>query len=89
MQFVIRIVNRGDVVPPAPQESGTTIRVRGAAMTEIRADELRAGDIVEYRGARHVICRIDRSDGAAWPVASDGTGWAIALGGEPVLVQRP
>jgi hypothetical protein len=57
-------------------------------MTEIHADELRRGDIVDYHGERHVICRIDRSDGAAWPVASDGTGWAIALGREPVLVQR-
>jgi hypothetical protein len=58
-------------------------------MTEIHADELRPGDIVDYHGERHVICRIDRSDGAAWPVASDGTGWAIALGREPLLVQRP
>ena len=57
-------------------------------MTEIHADELRAGDIVDYHGERHVICRIDRSNGAAWSVASDGTGWAIALGEEPVLVQR-
>lgn len=57
-------------------------------MTEIHADELRPGDIVEYHGERHLISRVDRSDGAAWPVASDGTGWAIALGGEPVLVQR-
>ena len=58
-------------------------------MIEIRADELRSGDIVEYHGERHVVLRIDRSDGAAWPVASDGTGWVIALGQEPVLVQRP
>ena len=57
-------------------------------MTEIHADELRPGDIVEYQGQRHVICRIDRSDGAAWPVASDGSGWAIALGRGPIRVQR-
>ena len=57
-------------------------------MTEIHADELRPGDIVDYHGQRHVICRIDRSDGAAWPVASDGSGWAIALGREPIRVQR-
>jgi hypothetical protein len=81
-------VNREDAVGPAPLEDGTSIRVRGTAMTEIHADELRPGDIVEYHGERHVICRIDRGDGAAWPVALDGTGWAIALGGEPVLVQR-
>jgi hypothetical protein len=58
-------------------------------MTEIHADELRPGDIVVYHGARHVICRIERSEGALWPVASDDTGWAIALGREPVLVRRP
>jgi hypothetical protein len=57
-------------------------------MTKIHADELRPGDIVEYHGVCHVVRRIDRSDGAAWPVASDGTGWAIALGREPVLVER-
>jgi hypothetical protein len=58
-------------------------------MIEIHADELRPGDIVDYHGERHVVWRIDQSDGAAWPVASDGAGWAIALGREPVLVQRP
>jgi hypothetical protein len=57
-------------------------------MTKIHADELRPGDIVEYHGQNHVICRVDRRDGAAWPVASDGTGWAIALGREFVLVER-
>lgn len=58
-------------------------------MTEIHADELRPGDIVDYHGQRYVVCRIDRRDGAAWPVASDGAGWAIALGREPIRVQRP
>lgn len=65
------------------------IRVRGTGMTKIHADELRSGDIVEYHGERHVVRRIVRSEGAAWPVASDGTGWVIALGRELVLVERP
>jgi hypothetical protein len=58
-------------------------------MTEIHADELRPGDIVEYHGERHVVCRVDRNAGASWPIASDDTGWAIALGEETVFVQRP
>ena len=57
-------------------------------MTKIHADEIRPGDIVEYHGQNHFICRVDRGDGAAWPVASDGTGWAIALGRELGLVER-
>ena len=58
-------------------------------MIEIRADELRSGDIVEYHGERHVVLRIDRSDGSRGGRSRDGTGWVIALGQEPVLVQRP
>jgi hypothetical protein len=58
-------------------------------MTAIHADELRPGDVVEYHGKRHVVSRIDRIDGAAWSVASDGAGWAIALGRELVFVERP
>ena len=58
-------------------------------MTAIHADELRPGDVFEYHGKRHVVSRIDRIDGAAWPIACDGDGWAIALGRELVLVERP
>jgi hypothetical protein len=58
-------------------------------MTAIHADELMPGDVVKYRGTRHVVSRIDRIEGAAWPIACDGTGWAIALGRELVLVDRP
>ena len=56
-------------------------------MTAIHADELRPGDAVDYHGQRRVVCRIHRTDRAAWPVASDDTGWAIALGRE-LLVHR-
>jgi hypothetical protein len=58
-------------------------------MTTIHADELRPGDVLDYHGQRRVVGRIHRSQGAAWPVASDDTGWAIALGRELVLVHRP
>jgi hypothetical protein len=58
-------------------------------MTAIHADELRPGDVVDYHGVHRVVCRIHRSQGAAWAVASDDTGWAIALGRELLLVQRP
>ena len=59
-----------------------------ASMTAIHADELRPGDVVEYHGKRHVVSRIDRIDGASWPIACDGRGWAMALGREFVLVER-
>jgi hypothetical protein len=57
-------------------------------MTSIHADELRPGEVVQYHGTSHVVSRIDRVDGAAWPIACDGTGWAIALGRELVFVER-
>jgi hypothetical protein len=57
-------------------------------MITIFADELRPGDVVDYHGRPHRVACIDRRDGWAWPVAFDGTGWAIALGRELVLVTR-
>ena len=54
----------------------------------IAAAQLRAGDIVEYGGARHLVAEIRRPSGGAWPVAVDGDGWAIALGGQLLLVER-
>jgi hypothetical protein len=55
----------------------------------IDADQVRAGDIVEYGGERHLVTEIRRPSGAAWPLACDGAGWAIALGAQPLDVQRP
>ena len=55
----------------------------------IRANNLRAGDIVEHAGERHLVTEIRRSAGAAWPVACDGAGWAIALGSQLLVVRRP
>jgi hypothetical protein len=57
-------------------------------MTTIHADELQPGDVVAYGGHRHVITKVEHCDGWAWPVAADGTGWAIALGHELIDVQR-
>jgi hypothetical protein len=57
-------------------------------MTTIRADELRPGDVVVYNGHHHTITRVDRRDGWAWPLAADGTGWAIALAHQLLKVHR-
>ncbi len=57
-------------------------------MTTIRTDELRAGDVVAYDGCNRRIARVDRLDGWAWPVATDDTGWAIALGRQVVAVHQ-
>jgi hypothetical protein len=54
-------------------------------MTSMRADELRPGDVIDYNGELHHICRVERREGWAWPIASDDTGWAIALGGDLVV----
>ena len=45
----------------------------------IHADELRPGDVVVYDGRHRRISHVSRQDGWSWPIAADGTGWAIAL----------
>jgi hypothetical protein len=57
-------------------------------MTTIHADELQAGDLIVYGGHRHLITGVEHAAGWAWPVAVDGTGWAIALGRQLVAVER-
>jgi hypothetical protein len=57
-------------------------------MTTIHANELQPGDVVVYGGNHHVITHVERQNGWAWPVAADGTGWAIALGRQLVEVLR-
>jgi hypothetical protein len=52
---------------------------RNAATTTIHADELRPGDVLEYDGCKHRIIDVVRNPGWSWPIARDGTGWAIAL----------
>ena len=57
-------------------------------MTTIHADELQPGDIVAYGGHQHLITAVEQLAGWAWPVAADGTGWAIALGHQLIDVER-
>jgi hypothetical protein len=57
-------------------------------MTTIHADDLRPGDVVRYDGGVHEITLVERREGWAWPVAADGTGWAIALGHHLINVDR-
>jgi hypothetical protein len=57
-------------------------------MTTIHAHEIRPGDLVVYDGHLHRITNVERGAGWSWPVAADGTGWAIALGQQLVDVER-
>jgi len=57
-------------------------------MTTIPADELQPGDVVLYGGRPHRITRVDRQAGWAWPVAVDGSGWAMALDHALIGVER-
>ncbi len=54
----------------------------------ISANQLRAGDVVDYGEGWHRITDVVRRVGGSWPIAVDGTGWAIALGDRPVTVSR-
>jgi hypothetical protein len=54
----------------------------------IAAEQLRAGDIVEYGGAPHLIAEIRRPCRAARPMAVDRHAWAIALGSQLLRVER-
>ena len=54
----------------------------------MQADELRPGDLLDYGGRPHRITDIVRRAGWAWPIALDGTGWAIALDRQPLIVWR-
>ena len=54
----------------------------------VRADELRAGDLLDHGGRPHRITDVVRGAGWSWPIAVDGTGWAIALDHHPVRVRR-
>ena len=66
--------------------SGTRLVIHGpehrrsvALKITLYADQIRPGDIIVYEGRRHRITDVVRWTGWAWPVAADGTGWAIAL----------
>ena len=57
-------------------------------MIEIHADELQPGDVIEccWTGTR--IALVDRRPGWLWPIATDDSGWAIALDHHVILVYR-
>jgi hypothetical protein len=57
-------------------------------MMIIHADEVQPGDVIEDHGTVHRITHVDRHDGWAWPVAFDGSGWAMALGHSLLHVDR-
>jgi len=59
-----------------------------AMKVRLYADEIRPGDIIEYEGRRHRISDVARRAGWAWPVATDGTGWAIALDHRLITASR-
>ena len=55
---------------------------------QIHASDLHPGDVIVYGPERRQLCCVEQRPGWAWPVASDGTGWAIALGDALVEVER-
>jgi len=57
-------------------------------MTTIHADELQPGDVLVWDGRNRTITDVDRRDGWAWPIAVDGTGWAIALSHQQIQIHR-
>jgi hypothetical protein len=72
--------------PGEPTRDVPMIEVR--AELTIYADELHPGDVVDYSGVPHHVTRVDRGAGLAWPIASDGTGWAMALGHDVIVLHR-
>jgi len=54
----------------------------------ISANQLRAGDVVDYGGRWHRVTDVVRLVGGSWPIAVENTGWAIALGDRPITVRR-
>lgn len=57
-------------------------------MTTIHADEIRPGDVAVHDDHDHRITHVDRRAGWSWPIAADDSGWAIALGRNPIQVRR-
>ena len=55
-------------------------------MITIDANEVRPGVVVVYRGQPRRVTRVEHATGWSWPVAFDGTGWAMALGGDLLIL---
>ena len=73
--------------PPPPLDVTVRVDVDGSEVA-IHADELHPGDVVDYCGALHHVTRVDRGAGWSWSVASDGTGWAMALSHDVMVLRR-
>lgn len=56
-------------------------------MTTTHPGEVRPGDVVVYDGEPHQIIRIERHQGWESPIACDGSGWAIALGRDLIVLR--
>jgi hypothetical protein len=85
MRPTISAASRSTMTPVFPDDA------RRPTMTttiSIHADELRPGDLLDYAGQPRRITNVVRRSGFAWPIAVDGTGWAMALGHRPLTVRR-
>jgi hypothetical protein len=56
--------------------------------TSVHGNELRPGDLLDYEGRAHRITDVVWRPGWSWPIALDGTGWAIALSDRVVSIGR-
>lgn len=81
-----RSAPRGVPPRPDPQHPVPTIEVH--AELTVHADELHPGDVIDYCGVAHLLTRVERGAGLAWPVAYDDTGWAMALGHDVIVLHR-
>jgi hypothetical protein len=59
-----------------------------AMKIKLPAHEIRPGDVIVYDGRARRITHVARREGWAWPVAADGTGWAIALDDRMITAAR-
>ena len=60
---------------------------KGGVVVIIPADQVRPGDIVEYHGVRHLVSEVRRVAAPPGRWRCDATGWAIALGTQPLIVR--
>jgi hypothetical protein len=88
--FTGRVAERSttQAVPPRPDRHHPVPTIEVHAQLTIHADELHPGDVVDYCGIPHLLTRVDRGAGLAWPVAYDDTGWAMALGHDVIVLHR-
>ncbi len=74
-----------ELITSALSDNGRSTHVT----VRVHADEIQPGDVIEYQGRRRRITDVIRRSGWSWPIAADGTGWAMALDHQLVGVSRP